>query len=261
MRIFVVKKNTLIRAAIFLLIVIGAIVYTQLAFQKTEPAAAETAVMPVCRVATEDKVVALTIDTAFATEAGSTDCTAQICAVLKEENAPATFFAMGLWAQEYPEEVDAMVQAGCEVASHSMKHTKYTELSQADMLADAADAAELIFDMTGYDTEIIRLPYGEYDTQTIMTLQAQGYIPMKWSLDSMDWKGYDADKIAKTVLNHVESGDIIMFQNKMAATPEALSMIIKGLREQGFTLVTVSDLLISGEYYVDEDGTQRVYAD
>ena len=257
MRIFVVKKNTLIRAAIFLLLVIGAIVYTQVAFHEVEPASTETAVMPVCRVATEDKVVALTFDTAF----GDADCTAQILAVLKAEGAPATFFVMGLWAQEYPEEVDAMMQGGFEIASHSMKHTKYTELSQADMLADAAAAAELIFDMTGYDTEIIRLPYGAFDTQTIMTLEAQGYVPMKWSLDSKDWKGYDADKIADIVLDNVESGDVIMFQNNMAATPEALAAIILGLKEQGFTLVTVSNLLISGEYYVDESGTQRVYAD
>jgi peptidoglycan/xylan/chitin deacetylase (PgdA/CDA1 family) len=257
MRIFVVKKSTLIRAAVFLLLVIGAIVYTQVAFSDAKPASTETAVMPVCRVATEDKVVALTFDTAF----GDADCTGQILTVLQDEGAPATFFVMGLWAQEYPEEVDAMVQTGCEIASHSMNHTKYTELTEAEILDDASDASELLFDMTGFDTDIIRMPYGTFDTQTIMTLQAQGYVPVKWSLDSKDWKGDDADKIADNVLGQVESGDIIMFQNNAAATPEALSAIILGLREQGFTLVTVSDLLVGGEYYVDEDGTQRVYAD
>jgi len=257
MRIFVVKKNTLIRAAVFLLIVIGAIVYTQVAFHKAEPASTEASAMPVCRVATEDKVVVLTFDTAF----GDTDCTAQILAILKEENVPATFFVMGLWANEYPEEVTAIAQGGFEIASHSMNHVKYTELSESEMLADAADAAELIFDMSGYDTDLIRLPYGSFDTQTIMTLEAQGYIPMKWSLDSKDWKGYDADKITDIVLSQVESGDIILFQNNEAATVEALPAIIQGLRDQGFTIVTVSNLLLSGEYYVDEDGTQRVIAD
>ncbi len=256
MRIFVVKKNTLIRAAVFLLVVIGAIVYTQVAFHKAEPTTAEASVMPVCRVAATDKVVALTFDTAF----GDTDYTAQIIKVLQEENVPATFFVMGLWAQQNPDAVKAMAQGGFEVASHSMNHVKYTELSQSEMLEDAADAAELIFDMTGYDTELLRLPYGSFDTQTIMALQAQGYVPMKWSLDSKDWKGDSADQIAKTVLNSVESGDIIMFQNNEAATPEALAAIIQGLRDQGFTIVTVSDLLLGGEYYVDEDGTQRVIA-
>ena len=257
MRIFVVKKNTLIRTAVFLLIVIGAIVYTQVAFHPAEPTSAEASVMPVCRVATGDKVVALTFDTAF----GDTDCTAQILAILKAEDVPATFFVMGLWAQSYPAEVTAMAQGGFEIASHSMNHVKYTELSESEILADAADAAELLFDMTGYDTEVIRLPYGAFDTQTIMTLQGQGYIPMRWSLDSKDWKGYDAAKITNIVLSQVESGDIILFQNNEPATVEALAAIIQGLRDQGFTIVTVSNLLIGGEYYVDEDGTQRVIAD
>jgi len=257
MRIFVVKKNTLIRAVVFLLIVVGAIVYTQVAFHRVEPATTEASVMPVCRVATGDKVVALTFDTAF----GDADYTAQILKVLQEENVPATFFVMGLWAQQNPEAVKAMAQGGFEIASHSMNHVKYTELSQTEMLQDAADAADLIFDLTGYDTELLRLPYGAFDTQTIMTLQGQGYVPMKWSLDSKDWKGDNANQIAKTVLNNVENGDIIMFQNNEAATPEALAAIIQGLRDQGFTIVTVSDLLIGGEFYVDEDGTQRVIAD
>jgi peptidoglycan/xylan/chitin deacetylase (PgdA/CDA1 family) len=168
---------------------------------------------------------------------------------------------MGLWAQSYPAEVTAMAHGGFEIASHSMNHVKYTELSESEILADAADAAELLFDMTGYDTEVIRLPYGAFDTQTIMTLQGQGYIPMRWSLDSKDWKGYDAAKITNIVLSQVESGDIILFQNNEPATVEALAAIIQGLRDQGFTIVTVSDLLIGGEYYVDEDGTQRVIAD
>ncbi len=257
MRIFVVKKSTLIRAGIFILLVIGAIVYTQVAFGSAEPASTETAVMPVCRVATEEKVVALTFDTAF----GDTDYTKQILAVLKEDGTPATFFVMGLWAKENTENMDAMAQSGCEIASHSMNHTKYTELSETELLADASEASDLIFDMTGYDTEVLRLPYGAFDTQTIMTLEAQGYIPVKWSLDSKDWKGLDAKKISGTVLSNAKSGDIIMFQSNMAATPEALSEIISGLKEQGFKLVTVSDLLVSGEYYVDENGTQRVYAD
>ncbi len=257
MHIFVVKKSTLIRAGLFVLLVIGAIVYTQVAFVDARPASTDAAVMPVCRVATEDKAVALTFDTAF----GDADYTEQILSALKEQNAPATFFVMGLWANENAEGMNALAQSGVEIASHSMNHKKYTELSEDEMLADASEASELIFNQTGFDTEIVRLPYGAFDTNTIMTLQAQGYIPIKWSLDSQDWKGNDAAKIADNVLSKVESGDIIMFQNNMAATPEALSSIISGLKEQGFTLVTVSDLLVSGEYYVDENGTQRVYAD
>ena len=257
MRIFVVKKSTIIRAAVFVLLVVGAIVYTQVALGDAAPVSNESESMPICSVETEEKVVALTFDTAF----GDEDYTTEILEVLDDESVRATFFVMGLWANEYQEKLDAILTGGHEIASHSMEHTRYTELSTSEMLYDASEAANLIFELTGYDTQLIRMPYGAFDTESILALESEGYTPIKWSLDSKDWKGYAADKIAEGVLSEVESGDIIMFQNNMAATPEAISEIILGLREKGYKLVTVSDLLVDGDYVVDANGVQRANED
>lgn len=257
MHIFVVKKNTIIRAAVFVLLVVGAIVYTQVALSDATPVVSQSESMPICNVATDEKIVALTFDTAF----GDEDYTGQILDVLKGESVRATFCVMGLWANEYPGQVDAMLTSGHEIASHSMNHSRYPDLSTSEILYDATEAADLIFEMTGYDTRLIRIPYGAFDSECIMALESEGYIPIKWSLDSKDWKGYDADKIADGVLAEVESGDIIMFQNNMAQTPEAIGEIILGLREKGYKLVTISDLLLDGDYIVDTKGTQKVFED
>lgn len=257
MHIFVVKKSTIIRAAVFVLLVVGAIVYTQVAINDAAPAVSMSETMPICRVAADEKAVAITIDTAF----GDEDHTDQILETLSSESVHGTFFVMGLWVSEHPEALDAISQDGHEIASHSMNHMRYTEMSADEMLSDAKDAAQLIFDKTGYDTRIIRMPYGAFDSASMTALESQGYVPVKWSLDSKDWKGYDAQKIADGVLAEVKSGDIIMFQNNMAATPEALSAVILGLREQGFKIMTVSDLLLDGDYVVDATGTQRYFED
>ena len=254
MRIFVVKKGTIIRAAVFVLLLIGAIVYTQVALVDSAPVSSQSESMPICKVATDEKVVALTFDTAF----GDMDYTTEILNVLEEESVRATFFVMGLWANENPNKVDNILTAGQEVASHSMDHLRYPDLSSSEILSDAREAADLIFDMTGYDTRLIRLPYGAFDNESIMALEGEGYIPLKWSLDSKDWKGYSAEKIVNGVLGEAKSGDIIMFQNNMEMTPQALGEIILGLREQGYKLVTVSDLLHDSAYIVDNSGTQRL---
>ncbi|MDD5017392.1 MAG: polysaccharide deacetylase family protein [Eubacteriales bacterium] len=254
MRIFVVKKSTIIRAAVFILLVVGAIVYTQVALVDAAPVSSQSESMPICSVDTDEKVVALTFDTAF----GDMDYTAEILDVLDEESVRATFFVMGLWANEYPDKLDDILTGGQEIANHSMDHVRYPDLSTSEILADAGEAADLIFDMTGYDTRLIRMPYGAFDTESILALESEGYIPIKWSLDSKDWKGYDAEKVVNGVLSEVKSGDIIMFQNNMAATPEALQEIILGLREQGYKIVTVSDLLLDSAYIVDGNGTQRL---
>lgn len=257
MHIFVVKKSTIIRAAVFVLLVVGAIVYTQVAINDAAPAASMSEKMPICQVAADEKAVALTFDTAF----GDEDYTDKILDSLSNESVYGTFFVMGLWASEHPEALDAIAQDGHEIASHSMNHMRYTDMTADEMLSDAKDAAQLIFDKTGYDTRNIRMPYGAFDSASITALESQGYVPVKWSLDSKDWKGYDAQKIADGVLAEVKNGDIIMFQNNMAATPDALSAIILGLREQGFKIVTVSDLLLDGDYIVDATGTQRYFED
>ena len=132
------------------------------------------------QVDTDEKIVALTFDTAF----GDMDYTAEILDVLEEESVRATFFVMGLWANEYPDKVDNILTGGQEIASHSMDHSRYPDLSTSEILADAGEAADLIFDMTGYDTRLIRMPYGAFDTESILALESEGYIPIKWSLDS-----------------------------------------------------------------------------
>lgn len=256
MRIFVVKKWTLIRAAIFILIVLGAIAYTQAAFGSSVPAANMSQAMPVCRVSTGDKVVALTFDTAF----GDKDYTLKILDVLKKENVKSTFFVMGIWAEEYPDVVNEIADSQ-EVASHSMNHLRYPDLTESAVLDDANEAADTIFELTGYDTKLLRLPFGAFNATVIMTLENAGYVPVKWSLDSLDWKGISAKKIYDNVLSNVKSGDIIMFQNNMQETPDALSEIILGLREDGYKIVPLSEMLLKNNYITDSEGTQKNFSD
>ena len=253
MHIFVVKKATIIRAAVFVLLVVGAIVYTQVALGDAAPVMSKNEAMPICRVETDDMTVALTIDTAF----GETDYTVEILSALEDEGVRATFFVMGLWAKENSAALDAIARGGHEIASHSMNHERYPDLTQNEMIADADEAADLILAKTGYDTRIIRMPFGAFDTPSILALQNEGYIPVKWSLDSKDWKDYDAQKLIDSVLSDVQSGDIIMFQNNMEQTPKALPQIILGLRERGFRIVTISDLLLDTDYVVDAKGAQK----
>ena len=253
MHIFVVKKATIIRAAVFVLLVVGAIVYTQVALNDASPVMAKNEAMPICRVETDEMTVALTIDTAF----GERDYTADILSVLEDENVRATFFVMGLWGKENGAAMDAIARGGHEIANHSMCHVRYPDMTQNEIIADADEAAELILSKTGYDTRIIRMPFGAFDTPSILALKNEGYIPVKWSLDSKDWKEYDAQKLIDNVLADVQNGDIIMFQNNMEQTSKALTQIILGLRERGFRIVTISDLLLDSNYIVDAKGTQK----
>ncbi len=257
MRILVVKKGTIIKVAVAVLLIVAAIIVIKLTLTDSKPVSSQSESMPICRVNTDEKKVALTFDTAF----GDSDYTSQILEVLSDEGVRATFCVMGLWANEYPEALDAILRGGHEIASHSMNHVRYPELTSAEIIDDAESAANLIFDKTGYDTRLLRLPYGAFDTNTILSLESEGFVPVKWSLDSKDWKGYDAEKIVTGVMGEVKEGDIIMFQNNMEQTPAAVRDLVLSLREKGYKIVPLGDLLLSGDYIINADGTQMYFQD
>lgn len=79
------------------------------------------------------------------------------------------------------------------------------------------------------------------------------------SVDSLDWKDYGVDSILDTVLNHkhLGNGSIILCHNGAKYTAEALDRLVKGLKEKGFELVKMSDLIYGGDYEIDTEGRQH----
>lgn len=75
-------------------------------------------------------------------------------------------------------------------------------------------------------------------------------------LDSLDWKGIDAETITNRVMKNVVPGSIILFHNAAKHTPEALPGIIEQLLAQGYRIVPVSQLLLQGDYRIDNAGMQ-----
>lgn len=75
--------------------------------------------------------------------------------------------------------------------------------------------------------------------------------------DSLDWKEIPAEEITQRVLSQVKGGSIILFHNAAPHTPEALPGIIETLQQDGYTLCTVSDLLVEGQYTIDSAGVQH----
>lgn len=78
------------------------------------------------------------------------------------------------------------------------------------------------------------------------------------SVDSLDWKEQGVEAEINQVLNHkhLGNGSILLFHNDAKYTPQALDTILKGLKEKGYDIVPVSELIHTGEYTVDHEGRQ-----
>lgn len=76
--------------------------------------------------------------------------------------------------------------------------------------------------------------------------------------DSLDWKDYGAANIVKTILNHknLQNGAIILMHNGAKYTKDALEEVIVGLKEMGYEIVPISELIYTDNYKIDHTGKQ-----
>lgn len=207
--------------------------------------------LPVYCVQREDKVVALSFDAAWGNEDTQT-----LIDILGKYNINATFFVVGQWVDKYPESVKALSDSGNEIMSHSDDHAHFAQLSAEQITANINASNDKIENITGVRPTLFRCPYGEYNDTVIKTVNGMGMLPIQWDVDSLDWKELSADDICSRVLNNVKSGSIVLFHNAAKNTPEALPTIIESLIADGYTIVPVSQILLDGDYYIDNTGKQ-----
>lgn len=62
--------------------------------------------------------------------------------------------------------------------------------------------------------------------------------------DTLDWKTQNTKKIVRHIVKHVEPGDIILLHDVFPTSVEAALEAIDVLTKEGYTFVTVDELLI-----------------
>ncbi len=209
--------------------------------------------LPIYCVETESPCIALTFDAAW----GNED-TVQILDILKKHDVTATFFMTGGWVENYPDDVLRIYEAGHELGNHSLSHPDMITLTTDEMRNEITSVHRMVQELTGYDMQVFRPPYGSYNNELIRTLTECGYYAIQWDVDSLDWKNYGVDSIISTVCQHehLGNGSIILCHNGAEYTAQALETMILNLKEQGYQFVTVSELIYPENYHIDITGRQ-----
>lgn len=131
-------------------------------------------------------------------------------------------------------------------------------LSSKQITEELQGCHQAVKELTGIDMNLFRPPFGEYNDNVIRTAKENGYDSIQWDVDSLDWKEQGVEAEINQVLNHkhLGNGSILLFHNDAKYTPQALDTILKGLKEKGYDIVPVSELIHTGEYTVDHEGRQ-----
>lgn len=201
----------------------------------------------------DEKKISLSFDAAW-----GNDDTAKILEILKKHNVRVTFFMTGGWVEKYPDDVKAIAEAGHDLGNHSENHKQMSKLSAEQCKEEIMKPHEKVKQLTGKDMILFRPPYGDYNDNLINVCREINYYPIQWDVDSLDWKDYDAATIIKKVTEHknLRNGSIILCHNGAKHTAEALDVMIQTLKDKGFELVPISELILKDGYTMNHEGRQ-----
>ena len=186
-----------------------------------------------------ERAVALTFDD------GPGPATAPILSELEREGAPATFFVVGEHVAGHEGLLRRMLADGDVIGDHSFSHA---DLANDGVLArsEIDKTKRAIERATGYVPCLFRAPFGDVSPALVQEAAAAGLVTVQWDVDPRDWSLPPPNRITATVLAQTRDGSIVLMHDgggPRQPTVEALPRVIQSLRERGFRLVTVPDLL------------------
>lgn len=248
MRVFFIRKIPFLAVIAAMIIGIGASIPAVHVLKKMSPETREYwegSNDIIWHVNTKEKMIALTFD-----DGPSPTFTPHILDILKEQNAHGTFFTIAKEVEKYPAIIQRMVYEGNEIANHTYGHEYMNKFSKEDIRQELKLAEEVIQKVSGIRPKLFRPPGGYYNKDIVEVSKEQGYkvIIWSWEQQSGDWANPGTETIISRVLKNAASGNIVVFHDRGGdryQTVQALTPIIEGLKQKGFKLVTVSEMLES----------------
>lgn len=202
------------------------------------------------------KCIALTYDD------GPFPDTSRLTEVMRQEKVRATFFMLGQNVVQYPQAVKDVVATGSELANHSWNHPSLPGLGTEGMRSQLRRTNEAIKEVAGVEATLMRPPYGANNERLDDVCRDLGLAEIYWNVDTEDWKKKaDSGRLVDYVLDNAARDQVVLMHDIHASTVDAAPAIFRGLKQRGYTLVTVSELypkLRSGGHYPEFQG--RGYA-
>ncbi|SHM47102.1 polysaccharide deacetylase family protein [Actinacidiphila paucisporea] len=188
-----------------------------------------------CRKA---KCIALTFD------AGPSEHTPALLKVLAEKKVRVTFFLLGHnHVDKYPDLVKQMAQNGNVLGNHSWTHPRLTDLRPAQIRAELDHLDVEVERLTGKRPTLMRPPQGRTDAKVSKVCKELGLAQVLWNDTASDYATTDSALIHRRILKDASRDGIILLHDLYAGTVPAVPGIIDALRAQGYTFVTVPELL------------------
>lgn len=212
--------------------------------QSTPSTPAATGGVDISWIDPSKPMVAISFDDgAIGTDVNSSSM--RILNALKNSGFHATFFYVSDWIRNNQAEVKTAYDMGMEVANHTKSHPNLSEKSASEIRSEYDSCATALKNIIGTEpSKLLRLPYLASNDTVKSTLRDVPLITC--SIDTQDWNGATSSQIIDTVKNAMSNGSlnnaIVLCHETYDSTAEAMEYLCPYLKEQGWQIVTVSEL-------------------
>ena len=193
--------------------------------------------------------------------------TPAILDALRDAHAPATFFVVGLNGEQYPGLLKRELNEGHEIGNHTFTHPNVATISDTQFSLELKATQFLFESILGRSTRLFRPPFAEDsepnspdEVHPLELVSSYNYFAIGMQIDPKDWKNPDSEYIVRQTVSLAEQlavkpaepgkegvkGNVVLLHDSggdRSQTVKALPLLIAALRERGFELVTVSDLM------------------
>lgn len=197
-----------------------------------------------CEAVTTNKEIAISFD-----DGPAENYTAQILETLKVNNVEAAFFCIGSRIEGNEALLKMINENGHIIGNHSYSHHFFFDLfSSKRMLNELRLMDKETEKLTGVKPKLFRPPYGVMNPNLSNAIQEGNYIPVGWSVRSMDTVTKDEKKLLKKICKGITPGAVFLFHDTSKATVNILPAFIKHVKELGYNFVRLDKLLALKPY-------------
>jgi peptidoglycan/xylan/chitin deacetylase (PgdA/CDA1 family) len=198
----------------------------------------------------QHREIALTFDD------GPGPYTPQILSILERENAPGTFFEVGVSDTYFHASTSLIAARGYPIGDHTENHFGMGKLTPKDQRAQLLEEIATLKRYGVAFPHLFRPPYGSWNHATLKLLHKYHMLMVMWTVDTDDYERPGTKAIVHAAVTGARPGAIILLHDaggNRTQTVQALPKIIKSLHSRGYKLVTVPRLLLDNPPPKDQD--------
>ncbi len=188
--------------------------------------------------------------------------TSRVLDVLKAHGTRATFFCIGENARRHPEAIAAMARDGHDIENHSDTHALLPLQSDERIRQEITAAADTLEQLSGRRPKWLRCPKGYKSRRVQRIARELGQPLVGFSYPLFDTGDPDPNEVAERALSRAEPGDILLLHDGHApqkprrcdSAVQALPLILRGLRERGFEILSLTEALARDRAFAERSG-------